>query len=196
MTAGLPGVDLRPAVFLDRDGVLNEPLVVAGRPHPPISVDDLRVKPGVVAACESMRAAGLLLIVVTNQPDIARGTQDLETLDAIHHELRRQVPVDDLLVCPHDDRDECGCRKPAAGLLLEGARRWGVDLRRSVMVGDRWRDIEAGQAAGCDTVLVDGGYAERQAVAADLVVRSLEEAVPWILETTRPSTGGSWPSRS
>lgn len=185
MSAGAKKDELRPAVFLDRDGVINQPVMVDGLPHPPDSAADLRVEPGVVRACRRMRKAGLLLIVVTNQPDIARGTQDRETLDAIHSELRRQVPIDDLLVCPHDDGDGCSCRKPAAGLLIEGARRWRIDLRRSVMVGDRWRDVEAGRAAGCATVAIDHGYRERPTIGADLVVKALAEAVPWILEATR-----------
>jgi len=178
----------RPAVFLDRDGVLNEPTVVDGLPHPPASAADLKVGPDVVRACRKLRQAGLLLIVVTNQPDIARGAQDREAVEAIHRELRWRLPVDDLLLCPHDDGDGCGCRKPAGGLLVEGARRWGVDLSRSVMVGDRWRDVEAGRAAGCSTVLVDHGYRERPATGADLVVRALEEAVPWILRATQPAS--------
>jgi transaldolase len=168
--------------------------VIDGLPHPPASAADLRIGPDVVRACQKLRQAGLLLIVVTNQPDIARGTQDRETVDAIHSELRWKLPVDDLLVCPHDDGDACGCRKPAGGLLVEGAQRWGVDLRRSVMVGDRWRDVEAGRSVGCGTVLVDHGYRERPGAGADLVVRALEEAVPWILRATQP--GGEPAARS
>jgi transaldolase len=185
----------RPAVFLDRDGVLNEPVVIDGRPHPPGSAADLKVGPDVVRACQQLRQAGLLLIVVTNQPDIARGTQERETVDAIHGEIRWRLPVDDLLVCPHDDGDDCSCRKPAGGLLVEGARRWGVDLRRSVMVGDRWRDVEAGRAVGCSTVFVDRGYRE-PTVTADLVVGGLPEAVPWILRATRARPGSEPAARS
>jgi D-glycero-D-manno-heptose 1,7-bisphosphate phosphatase len=172
----------RRAVFLDRDGVLNEPIVVAGRPLPPDSVADLMLTPSVEEACAALRRAGYLLILVTNQPDIARGTRDRATVDAINDELRQRLGLDDVLVCPHDDDDGCACRKPRPGMLLEGAARWGVSLPGSVMVGDRWRDVEAGRGAGCGTVLLAREYDERPAAGADLVVDTLADAVPWILD--------------
>ena len=178
MTSATP--TRRRAVFLDRDGVLNQPVVVDGHPFPPDSVEDLVLEPGVEEACEELRRAGLLLILVTNQPDIARGTRDRATVDAINDELRRRLRLADVLVCPHDDADGCACRKPRPGLILAAADRWHVDLARSVMVGDRWRDIEAGRGAGCRTVLLERPYAERPATGADLVVDSLHEAVSWI----------------
>jgi D-glycero-D-manno-heptose 1,7-bisphosphate phosphatase len=173
------------AVFLDRDGVLNEAVVVDGHPHPPDSMDTLVLSDGAEEACRALRRAGVLLIVVTNQPDVARGARDRGAVDAINDELRRRLGIDDVLVCPHDDADACPCRKPRPGMLLEAARRWGIDMGRSVMVGDRWRDIQAGCAAGCATVLVESDYEEPAAVGADVVVRSLREAVPWILRRGR-----------
>jgi len=176
----------RPAVFLDRDGVLNEPVLIEGRPHPPGSAGDLIVRPDTINACARLHAAGLLLVVVTNQPDIARGRQTWEAVAAINDELRQRLPLDDVRVCPHDDQDGCGCRKPAPGLLIDGAAAWNIDLGRSVMVGDRWRDVEAGKRAGCAVVLVKHDYDERAAsVDPDLVVATLQEAVPWILKTTK-----------
>lgn len=171
----------RAAVFLDRDGVVNRAPVVDGTPRAPRSVHDVVLLPLVDDACRRLKRAGLLLVVVTNQPDIARGLLASETLSIIHGVLRRRLPIDDVLVCPHDDADCCDCRKPAPGLLHEAAQRWGVELRRSVMVGDRWRDVQAGRAAGCATVLVDHHYSERR-VEADLVVHGLHQAVPWILD--------------
>jgi D-glycero-D-manno-heptose 1,7-bisphosphate phosphatase len=178
------GPAARPAAFLDRDGVLNEMRLVDGRPRPPAGVAELVVAHGATAACARLHEAGLLLVVVTNQPDLARGTTDRATVDAINGELRRRLQLDDVLVCPHDDGDACACRKPAPGLLRQAADRWGIDLGRSVMMGDRWRDVEAGRRAGCATVHVDHGYRERRPRRPDLVVRSLAEAVPWILRTT------------
>ncbi len=175
---------LRPAVLLDRDGVLDEPVLVGGRPHPPAGPDEVRLLPAAAAACERLRLAGLPLIVVTNQPDIARGTRDRATVDAINRELRRLMPLDDILVCPHDGADRCGCRKPAPGLLRLAASRWGLDLGRSVMVGDRWCDVGAGRAAGCATVLLGDGYGERPRYPVDLVAGSLAEAVGWIVRAT------------
>jgi D-glycero-D-manno-heptose 1,7-bisphosphate phosphatase len=152
-----------------------------GRPFPPARVEDLEVLPGVGPALSRLRDAGFLLVVVTNQPDVARGTQRRDVVDAMHAALAATLPIDAFCVCPHDDGDGCGCRKPEPGLILEAARARRIDLRRSVMVGDRWRDVEAGRRAGCATVFVDRGYAERRAETPDTVVGSLDEAVDWIL---------------
>jgi D-glycero-D-manno-heptose 1,7-bisphosphate phosphatase len=173
---------LKIAVFLDRDGVLNEPMVREGKPYPPPTEAEVRIVAGAAAALERLKALGLPLIVVTNQPDVARGTQTVETLEAIHQRLGRELPVDDFLTCFHDDRDDCPCRKPKPGLILEGAARHQADPARSFLVGDRWRDIEAGRAAGCRTVWIDRGYRERRPEAPDVRVESLAEAVSWIVE--------------
>ena len=175
------GVDSlsRPAVFLDRDGVINRAIVRAGRPYPPDSVASVEVLPGVPAALALLKAAGFALIVVTNQPDVARGRQRREEVEAIHARLALELPIDEFRVCYHDDPDDCPCRKPRPGLLLQEPV---YDLARSVMVGDRWRDVEAGQRAGvAATILIDYQYDEADA-APDLRVRSLAEAVPWILQ--------------
>jgi D-glycero-D-manno-heptose 1,7-bisphosphate phosphatase len=170
------------AVFLDRDGTLNEPTVVDGVSRPPTSVENLRLVPGASSACLALRAAGLLLICATNQPDIARGSTSPATVDALNDEVRRQLSLDRVLTCPHDDRHGCECRKPAPGLLLQGALEFGVDLSRSVMVGDSWRDVEAGRRAGCATVLIERGHSGAVVTAPDLRVTGLSAAVSWILE--------------
>jgi D-glycero-D-manno-heptose 1,7-bisphosphate phosphatase len=170
------------AVFLDRDGVLNRGAAVEGRPVPPRGVGEFELLEGVAHSCAELKAAGLSLIVVTNQPDIARGTTPIEEVEELNSLLAAQLPLDDILMCPHDDADDCVCRKPRPGLLIEGARRHHIDLPASFMVGDRWRDIEAGRDVGCRTIFVDHGYAERQPANPDLTVDSLSEAVPWILE--------------
>ena len=170
------------AVFLDRDGVLNEALVRDGRPYPPASVEELRIFPEAAAALRGLKGAGFLLIVVTNQPDVARGTQSRATAEALNATLRAALAVDDVLVCWHDDADGCECRKPKPGLLLDAAARYAIDLRGSFLVGDRWRDIDAGAAAGCRTVLIDRGYRERApGHAPDFRAASLGAAVDWIL---------------
>ena len=172
----------RPGVFLDRDGVVNLATVREGLPFPPSSADDVTILPGVETACAEFRAAGLPVVVVTNQPDVVRGTTSREAVDAINSVLCARVAFDDLVVCFHDEADACGCRKPAPGLLVQAAQRWSIDLARSVMVGDRWKDVEAGRRAGCATVFVDHGYQERRPVRQDLTVTSLLDAVPWILQ--------------
>jgi len=176
---------VRKAVFLDRDGVLLRAVVRYGKPYSAADCEAMELLPGVVEACSALRAAGFLLVVVTNQPDVARGRLDLAVLSAMHEALVTRIPLDAVLFCPHDDADRCTCRKPAPGLLHEAARRFGIVLGGSVMVGDRWRDIEAGRRAGCRTVLVDGDYDEPRAEGQNLTVTSLSEAVPWILATAR-----------
>jgi len=172
----------RPAVFLDRDGVLNRAPVREGRPYPPASVEDLEILPGVPEALAALAAAGYRLVVVTNQPDVARGTATRDGVEAIHRRLAAALPIDRFLVCYHDGGEGCACRKPRPGMLQAGAAELGIDLAASWMVGDRWRDVEAGQAAGCRTVFIDYGYAERQPARCDARVDSLEAAAHHILE--------------
>lgn len=175
----------RPAVFLDRDGVLNEVFIRNGVPTPPQSIGQFRLLPGVAEACAELRAAGLVLVVVTNQPDIARGSQSRAAVDQIHEKLRALVPLDEICVCPHDDADGCTCRKPRPGMLLEAAERLNLDLSRSVCVGDRWRDIEAAQRAGVRSVHIECHYDEKPAVGADAVASSLPDAMTWIRTFTK-----------
>jgi D-glycero-D-manno-heptose 1,7-bisphosphate phosphatase len=170
----------RRAVFLDRDGVISRAVVRHGKPYPPARVEDLEVLPGVAEALRHLKAAGYLLIVVTNQPDVARGVQSRAAVEAMHARLASILSIDEFRVCYHDDGDACACRKPNPGLLLDAARAHGVDLHASIMVGDRWRDVEAGRRAGCATVFLDHGYAERKPAQPDVVVSSLTEAADWI----------------
>lgn len=172
---------LRPAVFLDRDGVLNAVELRDGRPLPPSSLETFSLLPDVVEACQQLRDAGYVLVVVTNQPDLSRGQQTHDVVEAMNAALMREVDVDELRMCPHDDSDGCSCRKPQPGLLLSAASDHGLDLGRSFMVGDRWKDVEAGRRAGCGTVLVGRGYNESQAIAPDKVVTTLLEAAQWIV---------------
>jgi D-sedoheptulose 7-phosphate isomerase len=173
------------AVFLDRDGVLNRSFIRDGIPFAPTTIEEFEILPGVPAALRDLRNHGYKLIVVTNQPDIARGKQSPQTLEAINQTLRSQLPLDDILVCLHTDDDHCDCRKPKPGMFLQAARRHNIDLANSFMVGDRWRDIEAGYNAGCKTILIDYGYSERPPERApDMRVSSLREAADWIIRST------------
>ncbi len=175
---------LHPAVFLDRDGVLNQVFVRDGVTHPPGSVAEFAFLPGVPEAVRRLHAAGFPLVVVTNQPDVARGAQTIAGVEAIHQRLRAELPMLQVLVCYHDKSDGCTCRKPKPGMLLEAARRWRLDLRRSYLVGDRWSDVLAGQAAGCQTVLVETPFSGRERCRPDRCVRDLAEATEWILNVT------------
>jgi D-glycero-D-manno-heptose 1,7-bisphosphate phosphatase len=172
----------RPAVFLDRDGVLTEAFVRGGVPTPPRTLAEFRVLPGVSEACFSLRQAGFALVVVTNQPDIARGTQARAEVDEMNDRLRSLVPLDEICVCPHDDADGCTCRKPQPGMLLDAGGRLGLDMARSASVGDRWRDVEAALRAGVTAIHVDRHYDERPPAGAHVVVADLPEAAAWIRE--------------
>ncbi|MBV9760547.1 MAG: HAD family hydrolase [Acidobacteriaceae bacterium] len=179
----------RRAVFLDRDGVLNKAVVKNGKPYPPASLTDLQICADAPQSLADLRRHGFLLIVVTNQPDVARGTQQRETVEEMNRSLGAALPLDDFLVCYHDARDNCDCRKPRPGLLLRAAAELKIDLQHSYMVGDRWRDVDAGHNAGCQTILIDYGYneqyPERQPAAK---VKSLREAADAIIRLASQGT--------
>jgi len=172
---------MRRAVFLDRDGVINRAVVREGKPYPPANLEEVEILPGVFEAMNSLHTDGWLLIVVTNQPDVARGTTALSDVEAINNYLKINLPVDEFRVCYHDNNSGCECRKPLPGLLTSAALVHDIDLRKSYMVGDRWRDIEAGNHAGCQTFFIDYGYAEKQPTSMNFVVSSLLEASEIIL---------------
>ncbi len=177
------------AVFLDRDGVLNEAIVRDGKPYPPRSVEETTIVTDAAPSLARLKQHGFLLLVVTNQPDVRRGATTKETVTRIHDFLSSQLPLDDFFVCYHDDSDACTCRKPLPGLIRIAADRYDVDLTASFVVGDRWRDIEAGAAAGCRTIFIDRGYNEKTPKSkADVSVFSLSEAADWILEQRADST--------
>lgn len=169
------------AVFLDRDGVITANVLRDGRPVAPRTQADFRLLPGAVEAVARLRKAGFLAVVVTNQPDVRTGHIAPEVMEAMHADLRRWTGVDDIRCCVHVDADGCLCRKPKPGMLTAAAAERGIDLAASYMVGDRWRDVAAGRAAGCRTVLVDTGYVEEREEVADATVGSLAEAAEWIL---------------
>ena len=173
-------------VFLDRDGVINRAVVRDGRPYPPASAGEVEILPGVVDAVRRLRRSGFRVIVVTNQPDVARGKTSLATAEAIRDRIAQEVPVDDILSCYHDDAEGCSCRKPEPGALLEAAARHDLSLSRSFMVGDRWRDVEAGQRAGVECFFIDYQYAERQPNPPFTRVCSLSEAADRILAAMEP----------
>ena len=178
-----PGViqQSRRAVFLDRDGVLNRAIVAGGRPGAPRTVEEFVILPGAVACLQELKRMGFTLIVVTNQPDVARGRQSVAAVQEMHRRLQAELPVDDVLVCLHDEADNCQCRKPRPGLLIEAQRKYNLDLSRSFLIGDRWKDVDAGNAAGLKTVLIDYNYRERDPSTEPSVrVCSLREAVEWI----------------
>jgi D-glycero-D-manno-heptose 1,7-bisphosphate phosphatase len=181
------------AVFLDRDGVINRALTREGKPYPPSSLGDFEILPGVDEACRQLKQAGFLLVVATNQPDVGRGTVGRSVVEAIHAHMCRLLPIDRVEVCYHQGHgaSECDCRKPRPGMLLRAARELGIDLARSWMVGDRWRDIDCGHAAGCRTIFIDYGYAEGLRQPPDFRCASLLEAAKVVLGHRTRQTGDS-----
>jgi D-glycero-D-manno-heptose 1,7-bisphosphate phosphatase len=162
-------------VFLDRDGILNELVIRDGQAVSPRRLDDFRLLDVAGQAVKRLGRMGLHVLVATNQPDIARGLMNPRDLEEMTRRLQAALAVDDVMVCPHDDADGCECRKPKPGMLLALAERWHVDLSQSFLVGDSWKDVEAGRRAGCRTVLV--GPRAGAAPGVDAVVPDLTAAV-------------------
>ena len=175
----------RHAIFLDRDGVINRAEVREGKPYPPNSLAAMEILPGVSEALKELRKAGFLLIGVTNQPDVARGTQKKEVVESINAALLSKLELDEIFVCYHDSADKCACRKPKPGLIMSAATKYKINVSRSYMVGDRWRDVEAGKAAGCATIWLNQDYNEKAPVDPDFIAGTLLESVPWILSRIR-----------
>jgi D-glycero-D-manno-heptose 1,7-bisphosphate phosphatase len=178
-----PGAGPRAAVFLDRDGVINRALTRDGLPYPPTRPEEFEILPGVPEACARLKAAGYTLVVATNQPDVGRGTLAQAVVESLHEGMCRALPIDRVEVCYHPGKgaSDCDCRKPRPGMLLRAARDLGLDLPASWMVGDRWRDIDCGHAAGCRTIFIDHGYDEALRQPPTFRAKSLLEASEIIL---------------
>ena len=132
-----------------------------------------------------LQSAGYLCICVTNQPDFARGTRTRENIAAMNARVERELGLDDLLVCLHDTPDNCSCRKPGPGMLLEAAQKWNLNLPASWMVGDRASDVRAGKNAGCRTIFLDRGYDRPTGIATDYVCASLAQGTDCIVRIGR-----------
>ena len=171
----------RRAVFLDRDGVINANLERNGRPVAPLTLAEFQLLPGVADAVRRLKDRGYVIIVITNQPDVANGLTPRSTVEAMHALIRAELAVDDIKTCFHNDAAGCACRKPKPGMILEAAADHGIDLSRSYVIGDRWRDTMAGRTAGCSTIFIDYGYRQDAPNFPDKVVKSLPEATDYIL---------------
>jgi D-glycero-D-manno-heptose 1,7-bisphosphate phosphatase len=178
------------AVFLDRDGVVNRAIVRDGKPYSPMTLEELEISPDVPDLLSMLHDAGFKLIIITNQPEVARGRLEIKTLDAIHNLIKKTLPIDDIKVCCHDNEDHCLCRKPAPGLFFDAAAQYQIDLTQSYMIGDRWKDIEAGKLAGCKTVFIDYHYQENGYSKPSTSVSSLKSAVEWILSQEKGTLNG------
>ena len=177
----------RPAVFLDRDGVINRAIIREGKPYPPRKLEEFEILPGAISSINRLADSGFVLIGITNQPDVARGIQSRENVEAFNALIQSKLPISEIFVCYHDSIDQCNCRKPKPGLILRAVEKYGIDLSRSWMVGDRWKDIAAGIAVGLKTIFIDYHYTESYegftadymvddtALIADLILRRQNE---------------------
>ena len=173
------------AVFLDRDGVINQAIVRNGQPYPPANSGELKLLPDVSEACRLLKNEGFYLVVVTNQPDVGRDSMDQKVVEAIHRQILETFPIDRIEVC-YDCDDSSEFRKPNPGMLKHAAQALDVDLDQSFMVGDRWRDVDCGHAAGCRTIFVDHGYSELLKKSPHYRVKNLLEAAQAIVEVATP----------
>jgi len=176
---------LHRGVFLDRDGVINRALLRDGLPYPPATLEEFQLVDAAAETCRRLKTAGFLLVIATNQPDVGRGTQRREVIEQMHSQILRELPIDRIEVCYDAGDAPSEFRKPAPGMLRSAARELGIDLTRSFMVGDRWRDIDCGHAAGCTTILIDYGYREALRQPPDYRVKTLPEAANVVLAATQ-----------
>ena len=173
---------MQTGVFLDRDGVLIRSDIQDGKPFAVLGTDDMDILPGVAQALETLKQTGFRLIGITNQPDVATGKQDKNVVEEMNRRLQETLAIDAFKTCYHVDADNCTCRKPKPGMIIDAAQEWNIDLEQSFMIGDRWRDIDAGRAAGCKTLFIDYGYNEPAPDNPDFIVGSLVDAAQVILE--------------
>lgn len=163
------------AIFLDRDGVINKAIVVNGKPYPPTRMGEVHVIEGIKDLIKLWHEEGYLVIVVTNQPDIGRNTVNKRSVVKINNFLKYEVLFDDLFMCPHRDRDNCECRKPKTGLFKQAKEKYDIDFEESYMIGDRWKDIEAGKRVGCKTIFIDYGYSEELTEKPDYTFKQVKD---------------------
>jgi D-glycero-D-manno-heptose 1,7-bisphosphate phosphatase len=149
---------MRPAVIIERDGILNHPRVEKNQPVPPLRFEDFHINEDAIEPIKELKAAGFLVIVTTNQPGLSRGTQSRRELDLMHGMMRRKFPIDDLFICPHDEMDRCPCRKPKPGLIKEAIWKWQLDMDRSFVISDKWQDAQAAHVMGCTSILLQSPW--------------------------------------
>jgi D-glycero-D-manno-heptose 1,7-bisphosphate phosphatase len=172
---------MRKAVFLDRDGVINKTFIKDDKPYAPLIYEELEILPGVKESIVKLKNLNFICLVVTNQPDVSRGKIKKETVIKMNNFLKEEIKLDDFFVCYHDDQDDCKCRKPKSGLLIDAAKKWDVDFKKSYMIGDRWKDVEAGFNVGCKTIFINNNYKETKKIVSNFTTTNLINAV-YIIE--------------
>ena len=168
------------AVFLDRDGIINQVVYHddINKPSSPWKMEEFKLIDGIKKHLDELKKNGFLIFIISNQPDIKRGNVDKETAEKINKILYEKFPIDDIMVCPHDDLDNCSCRKPKPGMIIELSKKWNVDIKKSFLIGDSWKDIGAGKNAGVKSILIDKSY--NQEVESEHRVENLKSAIELI----------------
>lgn len=170
---------MKRAVFIERDGVLNEVRPGPKNQIPPLTLEEFKVRKEAEPSLAKLKKAGFVLIVTTNQPGLSSGSQSRRELDRMHDQLRRAFPIDDIMVCPHDESDHCPCHKPRPGLLIEAAFKWHLNIDQSYVVSDKWQDAEAARTAGCTSLLIQSPWVGK--VHHDFVLKDLAAVAEKIL---------------
>lgn len=158
------------AIFLDRDGVINNNIIESGKPYPPLKLGSVHVIKGMKELIKKWQDEKYLVIVITNQPDVAAHLVTKNKVDKINKFLKNELNFDDIFVCYHGEKDNCNCRKPKIGLFLQAQEKYNIDMKKSWMIGDRWKDIEAGKKAGCKTIYLNYGYDEQRPTEQDYTI--------------------------
>ena len=153
---------MKKAVFLDRDGVLNKSIIKNGKPFPPKNLDELIIPDEVKSGIIKLKKEKFILIMITNQPDISRGKTNITKVKEINEYVKNMLGLDDIFMCIHDDVDNCKGRKPNPGMIFDAKSKWNIDLQKSFLIGDRWKDIQAGKNAGIGTFLLEHNYEEKK----------------------------------
>ena len=165
------------AIFIDRDGIINKVVMREGTVSSPWRLEEFEILPDVKECLGAFKKMGFLNIVFSNQPDISRGFLKIDDLDKMHKIIADKLPMDEIKFCPHDDKAHCSCRKPKPGLILEAVEKWSIDLEKSYVIGDSWKDIGAGKAAGCKTFLLRREYNKDFQKDYNFEVNNLKEMV-------------------
>ena len=165
------------AIFLDRDGVINNIIVSNGLPLSPLKFEEFKILPGVRESISKLKKLNFFCILVTNQPDVSRGKIKKDTVIKMNEYLKKELSLNDVFACFHDDKDNCQCRKPKPGLILDATKKWNINLNKSYMIGDRWKDIDAGTVSGCKTIFIDNKYNESIKSKPNYVSKDLFNAV-------------------
>lgn len=170
---------MKNGIFIERDGILNRAIVTGQNQASPLTLEQFQINDAAIPLLQDLKAAGFVLIATTNQPAVSRGTLSRRELDRMHDQLRKRFPLDDVLLCPHDESDECPCRKPEPGLFTEAAFKWHLDLERSFVISDKWQDARAARAVGCTSLLLKSPWIGNG--HHDFVLASLDAIVAKIL---------------